>query len=279
LWGNRRVIRQVRPRIPWPMRLVSWLVPSLVLAMLLGGGLFWFIRDHAAFHIAAVRVYGAERVPPTELMQLAQIPGGTSLFRINAERIRAQIEQHPWIREASVRRVYPNELEVIVYERRPLAILEGGSAYLIDGEGYLLRQATSAEAANFPRLVVTLTPTARPGERLTDPAIQAGLSLIQQAQDSPFFRDTAISRIDLINAERFLVHTPRGKLIVGHSLAGIDQTMEFFPLLDEALRIRARRAEYVDVSIPNQIIVKTTARTTPGAGRLQKKGGNSGQVQ
>ena len=261
------------------MRLVSWLVPSLVLAMLLGGGLFWFIRDHAAFHIAAVRVYGAERVPQTELMQLAQVPGGTSLFRVNVERIRAQIERHPWIREALVRRVYPNELEVIVYERRPMAILESGNAYLIDGDGYLLRQATSADVANFPRLVVTLAPAATLGKRLTDPAIQAGLRLIQQTQDSPFFRDTAISRIDLINAERFLVHTPRGKLIVGHSLAGIDQTLEFFPLLDEALRIRARRAEYVDVSIENQIIVKTTARTTKGAGRLQRKGGNSGQEQ
>jgi cell division septal protein FtsQ len=273
------VIRQVRPRTPWPTRLICWLLPGLALALLVGGSLLWFIRDHAAFHVAAVRVYGAEHVPQTELIQLAQIPGGTSLLRLNVERIGAQIKRHPWIREALVRRVYPNELEVIVYERRPTAVIESGNAYLIDGEGYLLRQATPAEAANLPRIAATLSPTATPGERLTDPAIQAGLSLLQQAHDSPFFRDTVISRIDRLDAERFLVHTPRGRLIVGHSLAGFDQKSEFFPMLDEALRLRARRAEYVDVSIANQIIVKTTARTTPGAGRLQKKGGNSGQVQ
>jgi hypothetical protein len=50
-------------------------------------------------------------------------------------------------------------------------------------------------------------------------------------------------------------------------------------VLDEALRSRARRAEYVDVSVENQIIVKTTGRTTQGAGRLQRRGGDSGQVQ
>jgi hypothetical protein len=55
--------------------------------------------------------------------------------------------------------------------------------------------------------------------------------------------------------------------------------LEFFPALDEALRSRARRAEYVDVSVEHQIIVKTTARTTQGAGRLQRKGGDNGQVQ
>jgi cell division septal protein FtsQ len=279
LWGSQRVIPQARPRIPWPMRLLCWLALSLGLAMLVGGGLFWFIRDHTAFHIVAVRVYGAERVPQAELIQLAQIAGGTSLLRINVEGVRTQIMQHPWVREALVRRVYPNELEIIVYERRPTAILESESEFLIDGDGYLLSQATPAEAANLPRLVARLSHTAALGERLTDPAINAGLRLLHQAHDSLFFRDTVITHIDIINAGRFLVRTPRGKLIVGDNLVGIDQKLEFFPILDEALRSRARRAEYVDVSFGNQIIVKTTARTTPGAGRLQRKGGDSGQVQ
>jgi hypothetical protein len=68
-------------------------------------------------------------------------------------------------------------------------------------------------------------------------------------------------------------------LIVGQSLVDIEPKLELLPALDEALRSRARRAEYVDVSVEHQIIVKTTARTTQGAGRLQKRGGNSGQVQ
>jgi cell division septal protein FtsQ len=279
LWGNKRQVLQARPRLPWPIRLASWLAPGVVLAMLLGGGLFWFIRDHAAFHVVAVRVYGSERVPQAELAQLAQITAGMSLLRIDVERVRMQIMQHPWIREALVRRVYPNELEIIVHERRPTAILDSGKGLLIDGEGYLLSQATPAEAANLPRLVAKLSHTPSLGERLTDPAIHGGLHLLHQAHDSLFFRDTVITHIDIINAERFLVRTPRGNLIVGDSLVGIDKKLELFPILDEALRSKARRAEYVDVSVENQIIVKTTARTTKGAGRLQRRGGNSGQEQ
>jgi cell division protein FtsQ len=279
LWGSKRTILKVRSPIPWPMRLITWLAPGLVLAMLLGGGLFWFIRDHAAFQVVAVRVYGAERVTQGELIQLAQITGGMSLFRINVERVRMQITQHPWIREALVRRVYPNELEVIVYERRPTAILESGSGYVIDAEGYVLSHAAPIEAASLPRLVARLSQVPSLGERLTDPALQAGLRLLNQAQDSPFFQDSVITHIDIMNAERFLVRTRRGRLIVGASLVGIDKKLEVFPAIDEALRSRARRAEYVDVSVENQIIVKTTARTTQGADRLQKRGGDSGQVR
>jgi cell division protein FtsQ len=273
------VIREVRPRIPWPMRLISWLVPSLVLATLLGAGLFLFLRDHAAFQVVAVRVYGTERVPQADLIQLAQIGGRTSLFRINVEHIRTRIMQHPWIREALVRRVYPNELEVIVYERRPTAMIESGNGYLIDAEGYLLSPAPPAEAVQLPRLVTRLSHTPSLGQQLTDPVIQVGLHLLDQAQNSPFLRDTVITHIDMINAERFLVRTRRGKFIVGHSLVGIDKKLEVLPVIDEALRSRGRRAESIDITVENQVIVKTMARTTQGAGRLQKKGGDSGQVQ
>jgi cell division protein FtsQ len=261
------------------MRLLTWLAPCVVLAMLLVAGFFWFIRDHVMFHVVAVRVHGTERVPQADLIRLAQIAGGMSLFRIDVERVGMRIMQHPWVREALVRRVYPNELEVIVYERRPTAILESGSGYLVDGEGYLLSDAAPAEAASLPRLVARLPDTPSLGERLTDPAIRAGLRLLDQAHDSPYFRDNPITHIDVMNAERFLIRTRRGKVIVGPSLSSIDKKLRLLPTIDEVLRSRARRAEYVDVSVENQIIVKTTARMTQGAGRLQRRGGDSGQIR
>jgi cell division protein FtsQ len=279
LWASKRAIAEATAHSPWPVRLITWLAPGLVLVMLLAGGLFWFIRDHSAFHVVAVRIHGAEHVPQPELIQLAQITRGISLLRLNVERVRARIIQHPWIRDALVRRVYPNELEIIVYERRPYAILESGGGYLIDNEGYILRQATPAEAAGLPRLVTRLAHTPSLGEQLTDSTVKAGLRLLDQAHDSPFFRNTVITSIDIMNAERFLIQTRRGKLIVGASLVGIDEKLEFFPAIDEVLRTSARRAEYVDVSIENQIIVKTSARTTQDAGRLQRRGGGSGQAQ
>jgi cell division protein FtsQ len=267
------------PRIPWLIRLITWLAPSLVLVMLLGGGLFWFIRDHSAFHVVAVRVYGTERVSQPELIQLAQIGRGTSLLRIDVDRVRTRIMQHPWIRDALVRRVYPNELEVIVYERRPIAILESESGYLIDAEGYLLSQVTPAETAGLPRLVVRLSPPPSLGEQMVDPAVNAGLRLLAQAHDSPFFRNAVITHIDIMNTQRFLVRTRLGKFVVGTSLTDIEAKLEYFPSIDEALRTSMQRAEYIDVSVENQIVVKTSARTIQGAGRLQKRGGGSGQAQ
>jgi cell division septal protein FtsQ len=279
LLGRKLAIPGAGSRIPWVIRLIIWLTPGLVLTMLLGGGLFWFIRDHSAFHVVAVRVYGTERVSQPELIQLAQISRGMSLLRINVERVRRRIMQHPWIRDTLVRRVYPNELEIIVYERHPYAILESASVDLIDAEGYILSHATPADAVSLPRLVVGLAHTPLPGEQMIDPAVKAGLRLLAQAHDSSFFRHAVITHIDVMNAERFLVRTRLGKFIVGASLSDIEAKLAYFPAIDQALRTSARRAEYVDLSVENQIVVKTGVRTSHGAGRLQRRGGGSGHAQ
>jgi cell division protein FtsQ len=279
LLGSKRSTPKAGLHSFWPLSLITWLAPCLAVVVLLGGAIFWLIRDHSTFHVVAVRVYGTERVSQPELIQLAQINRGMSLLRINVERVRMRLMQHPWIREALVRRAYPNEVEIIIYERHPYAVLEGGSEYLIDGEGYILSQATPAEASRLPRVVVKLSHLPALGERLTDPAVEASLRLLGHAHDSSFFRDNVITQIDIMNPERFVVQTPRGTFILGSSLIDIEAKLDFFPTIDEALRSSGRRAEYIDVSLEHQIVVKTSARTTQGAGRLQRRGGSSGQAQ
>jgi cell division protein FtsQ len=279
LLGNNRATPKASLQPSWPLRLITWVAPCLAVVVLLGGVIFWLIRDHSTFHVVAVRVYGAERVPQPELIQLAQIGRGMSLWRINVERVRMRLMRHPWIRDVLVRRAYPNEVEIIVYERHPYAMLESGSGYLIDGEGYVLSQALPAEASKLPRLVVKLPHLPSLGERLADPSVEAGLRLLGHAHDSPFFRDTVISQIDIIHPERIVVQTSRGKFIVGSSVVDIEAKLDFFPAIDEAMRSSGRRVEYVDISLEHQIVVKTSARTPEGAGRLQRRGGSSGQAQ
>ena len=271
---SKRVSRPSGSRSPWPMRLLTWLAPAIGLLILLGGGFFWFLRDHSAFHITRVRVYGADRVPQQELIQLAQISRDTSLLRLNFARVRQRILQHPWIRDALVRRLFPSELEIIVYERRPVAILGSGPGYVIDAEGYLLGQASAAELASFPRLVTRSGQPPTAGTRIAEPAVNAGLRVLGQAHDNAFFRNTVITRLDIMSPERFLVQTQRGKFVVGADLTGLEEKLDFFPTIDEVLRARAWQVESIDVSVANQIVVKTSARTTPGSGRLQRRGGS-----
>jgi cell division protein FtsQ len=279
LSGNKKAIKGFESPASWLIRLAAWLVPGLLILLVLGGGAYWFVRDLPYFHIAAVRVYGTERVLQQDLVQLAQIRSGVSLLRIDVDKVRTRVMQHPWIRDALVHRLYPNELEMIVYERRPSAILESGHSYLIDGAGYVLGKLGAKEGAGLSRLVTARSRALTPGKQVEDAGVMAGLRLLDQAQESPFFRQAVITHIEVLSPERFVIHTRRGKLVVGANMTAVAAKLEFFPALEEVLRTSTQRVEYVDLSVGNQIVVKTSARTTHNAGRLQRRGGGSGQAQ
>src|SRR3990172_7796472 len=87
-WESRGRILSMRARTRHLGSTMTWAVVSLVVLACVGGGLFWFGRDHSYFHVRAVRIYGAERVTQAELRQLTDVDGGTSVFRIDVDRVR-----------------------------------------------------------------------------------------------------------------------------------------------------------------------------------------------
>jgi cell division protein FtsQ len=276
--GGKRGLSEGKVRGSWVRRLALWCVPGLCVALACAGVSFWILRDHAYFHVTAVRVYGAEHVSPQELMDLAQVRAGISLWRIDAGRIRARLRQHPWIRDVLVQRLFPNALELTVYERKPSAILAAHPGYILDGEGYVLGPFDPRERSGLPRLMVPGDQAWTPGQQVTDPAVKAALRVLAQSQEQAFFRNANIDRIEIINPERFVLHTRRGKLVIGANLAAVEDKLALLPAVEEVLRPGSRRIEAIDLSFATQIVVKTASRTPQGIGRLQKRGSGSGQA-
>ena len=89
---------------------------------------------------------------------------GLSMNAVALEQRRRQVEQLPWVRRASVGRIWPNKIAVYIEERSPIAFLrlpqEGGTR-LIDAEGVIL---TPLEGKQFDLHVV----------KGIDPAMDAG---------------------------------------------------------------------------------------------------------
>lgn len=257
---------------------MRWAVVSLIVLACVGGGLLWFGRDHSYFHVSAIRIYGAERVAQAELRQLAGVDGGVSVFRIDVDRVRTRILQHPWIRDALVRRLYPNELEVIVYERKAAAVLEQGRSYLIDAEGYVLGEATPRERASLPRLDGTLAQPLTQGQQVVYPGVHAALQMLAQVQTHPFFRDAGITRVEIVGPERLVLQTRMGKLVMGPSMATAEEKFSLLPTIGDVVRKHALRVESIDLSFADRVVVKAI-RTTQGSGRLQKRESGGGQAQ
>ena len=75
-----------------------------------------------------------------------------NLWRLSLEEARRQVESIPWVHSTSLRRFYPNRLEVVVIERAPVAFVNvGGGVKLVDADGTILEKPADS-SFDFPVL-------------------------------------------------------------------------------------------------------------------------------
>eukprot|EP01031_Cornospumella_fuschlensis_P008757 gene8757-10780_t len=76
----------------------------------------------AGFKITQVDLSGQNHVTPAEILSAAGIKSTTSLLLVDADATRQKLEEMPWIASASVRKLYPDRIEIAVVERQAYAL-------------------------------------------------------------------------------------------------------------------------------------------------------------
>jgi cell division protein FtsQ len=97
-----------------------------------------------------IEVSGNHIVAREDVQKLFAVDRNRSLVRIPLDKRRSQIEELSWVEDASVQRILPNRLRVLITERTPVAFCRNGSELvLIDAHGVLLDRP-EGEDYRFP---------------------------------------------------------------------------------------------------------------------------------
>jgi cell division protein FtsQ len=116
---------------------------SLVLVMVL---LWWLVR-HPVFALSAISVQGDVRHNNAVTLRANVVPNlQGSFFTVDLEQVRTSFEKVPWVRQALVRREFPNRLSVDLEEHQPVAYWGNES------ESRLLNKQGEVFSANFGEL-------------------------------------------------------------------------------------------------------------------------------
>ena len=97
-----------------------------------------------------ISISGNHVVPREEVLKLFARDRNRSVLRIPLDARRTQLQEIPWVDEASVQRILPNHLRVEITERTPIAFFRNGTDLtLIDAQGVLLDRP-EGEDYHFP---------------------------------------------------------------------------------------------------------------------------------
>jgi POTRA domain-containing FtsQ-type protein len=100
----------------------------------------------SAFHsphlrVRRVEVVGAGRLGAARAAQLADVPLGSNIFRVNLYRARVAVERDPLVESASVTRALPDAVRICVRERHPLfTVTYADQCFEADSAGVLFRR-------------------------------------------------------------------------------------------------------------------------------------------
>ena len=110
------------------------------------------IAQHLDRHaVNSVRVAGEfKHVSRHALEQVVADQITKGFFEVDVEAVRAASRALPWVREASVRRVWPDSLYVAIVEREPVARWNDNS--LLEADGSLFQPQGKADGLQLPEL-------------------------------------------------------------------------------------------------------------------------------
>ena len=229
-------------------------------------------RDAAAnaagFRITGLTVTGRQRLSDAEVLAAAGVTDRTSLLFLNVETVRTRLEASPWITQATVRKLYPGQLEIAITEREPFAIWQrDGKLWIIAEEGTVL--GAWGERAMQPLPLVV-------GEGAAKRA-RTFLALLDRY---PALREDV--RAAVLVAERRWNLKFKSGLDVRLPEHDVAQALDLLVALDREKKILTRDVTAIDLRLPGRISVRLSdeaAKAREEAEKAKKKqprrGGNA----
>lgn len=161
-------VGQYRPRVDEKRRNVAVLVGLILFGVCLGVGVVGFFIYQGMlrsdfFQITAIRIEGNRRVSKSKVLELSGVDVHANLLTLSAKDVRQRIEADDWVGKAVVERRWPNQLEITISERKPVALVNFPSGlHFVDRGGEIFAAALPPEDIDFP-VISGVAEDAEPG--------------------------------------------------------------------------------------------------------------------
>ena len=211
-----------------------------------------FVLQSSYFSLREIQVRGGEKVSGDEIIAIAGLRQGMSIWKADLVGIEKKISRHPWVRHVLVRRDFPRRIIIDVEERTPKAIVAVRKLYYVDGDGVVFKEVAPGENVKFPLLtglraeeIMAGNPALR--RRIRD-AIRLGEMMAQ--------RSHSLSEIHFGASDRLVVYTTAYPLALNMGWGEWDAKLERMERLLELWKGHEDRLSSLDMSFRNQIVAR-----------------------
>jgi cell division protein FtsQ len=248
-YWRRRVNRHVRKarRTRALLRAAGILLANVLVGVVLfvtGATVVRHVTTSKELAVREIVVDGASRTTPDAVRSVLREFLGKNILEVSLEDIAQAAARDPWVREASVKRLLPGTLRVLVTERNPAALaLVRGAIVVVDDRGVVMGPAGPTMPFDLPVLTGL---TAAQGPAL-DESLARGVTLLSQLTASHAVWARGISELDLTLPDRVVVTLRSGGPQILLDPGRIDRNLDDFLKLQPMIARRVGSVTRVDL--------------------------------
>jgi len=232
-----------------------------------------FVLASDALTVTRITVQGNQRMSRGEVLGLLDGLSGTSIVMTDLEIWRQKLLMSQWVADASIRRMFPGTLAVVIEERQPIGIGRiKGTLYLIDHTGAVIDEFGPNYADLDLPIVDGLSPKGEEDEAMD--AARAALAgrLMTELARRPKLAGQ-VSQIDVTDARNAIVLLKGDTALLRVGDERFTERLQSYLDLMPALRERMPDIDYVDLRFDERVYVR------PQSARLRAGGASAGQAR
>lgn len=253
---EERVHTGVEDRIPSHGKRVYVYFGILAIAVLS----IFFVKARWQHHVPVtqVSVEGTSILSKEEIVRLMKLPPRVSMYDLDLTALQRNIQSNPFVKNVTVKRDAPAQLEVIIEERTPAALLSGNELFYIDEEGVVLPYIASSEAYDIPVISgADSNSLIKAGRTILNSDIREALEIIAAAKAASPEIFHAISEIRLRKGHDIVCYTFESGVPI---LFGKGDVVQKIVKLDAFWRkflqnSDTRELQYIDIRYTDQVVV------------------------
>lgn len=196
----------------------------------------------AGFGVEAVKLSGQREINEFQILEALEIHQGISLVLFDADGARERLNKMPWVKNASVMKLYPNTLQIRIEERVPYALWQRGDKVSIVNEtGDVITDEVDGRYAN---LLLVVNHGAQRRAREITAALQSVPDLRPRVRAALLVSDR---RWDLKLENGISIRLPE---------QGVETALAEIMRMDKDSGLLARDIQAIDMRLPDRVTIR-----------------------
>ncbi|MCB1508422.1 MAG: cell division protein FtsQ/DivIB, partial [Hyphomicrobiaceae bacterium] len=198
----------------------------------------------AGLAVKAIEIDGLGETAERDVLDYLGVTEATALPFLNPDAARERVEALPWVRSASVRKLYPATLQIHLREFEPFALWQRGERVaVIDREGTVVTEDVPARLQGLPRLY-------------GHGAEAEGAALLDLLERHPAVR-TRLAVAEYVGERRWTLHLDNG-ISVYLPENGLGEALVLLDQLEQREEIFARSIAAIDLRLGDRVTFRLT---------------------